>query len=54
MISSLFSIPKIQDGRHIVLIMFSDLLKNTKICDATPRNQAECAQREVPGIQRVG
>ena len=27
MISALFSIPKIQDGRHIVLIMLSDLLK---------------------------
>ena len=30
---------------------------NTKqkynICDATPRNQAECAERAVPGIQRV-
>ena len=33
MISALFSIPKIQDGRHIVLIMLSDLLKNTKIWD---------------------
>ena len=27
MISALFSIPTIQDGRHIVLIMLSDLLK---------------------------
>ena len=27
MISALFSISKIQDGRHIVLIMLSDLLK---------------------------
>ena len=30
MISALFSIPKIQDGRHIVLIMLSDLLKKTR------------------------
>ena len=28
MISALFLIPKIQDGRHIVLIMLSDRLKN--------------------------
>ena len=27
MISALFSIPKIQDGRYIVLIMLSDFLK---------------------------
>ena len=32
MISALFSIPKIQDGRHIdILSMLSDLLKKTKI-----------------------
>ena len=32
MISVLFSIPKIQDGRHIdILSMLSDLLKKTKI-----------------------
>ena len=30
MISALFSIPKIQDGRHIVLIMLSDLLKKPR------------------------
>ena len=30
MLSALFSIPKIQDGRHIVLIMLSDLLKTRK------------------------
>ena len=30
MISALFSIPKIQDGCHIVLIMLSDLLKKTR------------------------
>ena len=33
MISALFSIPKIQDGRHIVPIMLSNLLKNTNIWD---------------------
>ena len=32
MMSVLFSIPKIQDGRHIdILSMLSDLLKKTKI-----------------------
>ena len=31
--SALFSIPKILNGRHIVLIMLSDLSKNTKIWD---------------------
>ena len=29
--SVLFLIPQIQDGRHIILL--SDLLKKTKICD---------------------
>ena len=31
MISALFLIPRIQDGRHNILL--SDLLKNPKICD---------------------
>ena len=26
---------------------------NFNICDVTPRNQAECAERDVPRIQRV-
>ena len=30
MMSALFSIPTIQDGRHIVLMMLSDLLKTRK------------------------
>ena len=30
MMSALFSIPKIQNGRHIVLIMLNDLLKTRK------------------------